>query len=100
MKHFKILMCFDSPQVKWYMKFSTKNIVYDLPLKFPNSLKLRILGNEEITEKFQKWVEAELSTQSPFQEKKNVTSGQKLHKNKYQSILSCPVLLDFLILFN
>ena len=70
MKHFEILMCFDSPQVKWYMKFSTKNIVYDLPLKFPNDLRLRILGNEEITEKFQKWVEAELSTQSPFQEKK------------------------------
>ena len=31
MKHFKILEWFDSPQVKWYMKSSTKSIVCELP---------------------------------------------------------------------
>ena len=69
MKHFEIVTCFDSTQVKWYMKSSTKNVVHELPVKFPNNLRLRILGNQEIVEKFQKWVEAELSTQPPFQEK-------------------------------
>ena len=60
-------MSFDSPQLKWYIKSSTKNIAYELPLECPNDLRLRILGNQEIMEKFQKWGEAELSTQSTFQ---------------------------------
>ena len=67
MKHFKILVCFDSPQVKWYMNSSTKNIVYELPLEFPNDLRLASLENQEIMEKFQKWVEAELSIHSTFE---------------------------------
>ena len=96
MKHFEIVTCFDSTQVKWYMKSSTKNVVHELPVKFPNNLRLRILGNQEIVEKFQKWVKAELSTQPPFQEKIFVTSGQNLHKNRYQGFLSGPVLFDFL----
>ena len=44
MKHFKILLWFESVQVKWYMKSSTKNIVPELP----NVLRPRILGNSEI----------------------------------------------------
>ena len=80
MKHFKILMSFDSPQLKWYIKSSTKNIAYELPLECPNDLRLRILGNQEIMEKFQKWVEAELSTQSTFQWSK-IT--QKQISNKF-----------------
>ena len=40
MKHFKILVRFDSPQVKWYMKSSTKNI-YELP----DGLSRRVVGN-------------------------------------------------------
>ena len=44
MKHFKILLWFESAQVKWYMKSNTKNIVSELP----NVLRPRILGNSEI----------------------------------------------------
>ena len=96
MKHFKILVWFDSPQVKWYMKSSTKDIAYELPYELPNDLRLRILGSSEIVEKTQKWVVADPTTQSPFRKKNFGTSDQKLHKNKYQNFLSCPVLLDFL----
>ena len=59
MKHFRVLVWFDSPQVKWYMKSSTKNIVYELPHELPNDLRL----------KSQEWVEVEPSTQSPFHKK-------------------------------
>ena len=83
------------------MNSSIKNIVYVLPLEFPNDLKLPSLENQEIMEKIQKWVEAELSIYSTFEEKNFVTSGQKLHEKRYQiSFLSCPILLDFLILFH
>ena len=37
--------------------------------------------------------------QHPVSQKKKVASGQKLHKNRYQSFSSCIVLLDFLTLF-
>ena len=36
---------FHSPQVKWYLISSTKNIVYQLPHELPNDLRLRKLGN-------------------------------------------------------
>ena len=36
MKHLKIVVWFDSSQVMWYMKPSTKNIVYKLLYKFGN----------------------------------------------------------------
>ena len=38
MKHFKILVYFDWPQVEWYMKSSKKNIIYELPHELPNYL--------------------------------------------------------------
>ena len=43
----------DSPQVKRNLISSKTNLVYELPHKLPNSLRLRILGNQEIR-KFQK----------------------------------------------
>ena len=89
-------MWFDSPQVKWCMKSSTKNIRYELSHELPNDLRLRILGNFEIMGKTQKWMEAEYSAQSHLQKKNFGTSGQKLHKNRYQSFSACPVLLNFL----
>ena len=36
------------------MNSSSKNIVYELPLEFPNDLRLASLENQEIMEKFQK----------------------------------------------
>ena len=54
MKHFKILVWFDSPQVKWHRKSSTKSIVYELPHEFPSDSKLKILGNSKIWGKTQK----------------------------------------------
>ena len=63
MKHFKILVWFDLPQVKWYKKTSTKsNIVYE----FLNDWTLKI---RKLWEKTQKWDEAEPSTQSPSSKK-------------------------------
>ena len=36
---------------------SIGNLVYELPDELLNDLRLRILGNKEILEKFQIWVE-------------------------------------------
>ena len=69
------------------MKFRTKEIVYGLPHELSNDLRLRTLGNSEIMEKTQKWVEAESTAQSHLQKKKLCTSGQKLHKNRYQFLI-------------
>ena len=55
----QILGWFDSPQTKWYMKSSTKNIVYELPRELLNDSRFRILGNWEIMGKSQKSVGAE-----------------------------------------
>ena len=45
-------------------------------------------------EKFQKWVEADFVSTLPSKKKNFVTSGQKLHENRYQiSFLPCPILL-------
>ena len=54
MKYFHILKWLDSPQVQWYMKSSAKSIVYKLPHKLLNNLRLKILGNSEIIGKTQK----------------------------------------------
>ena len=54
MKELNILEWFDSPQGKWYMKYTTKNIVYEFPRKLLHHMRLRITGNKEITEKSQK----------------------------------------------
>ena len=40
MKHFKILVWFNSPQVKWSMKSREENIAYELPHKLANDLRL------------------------------------------------------------
>ena len=43
----------DSPQVNGNLISSIANLVYELP----NNLRLRILGNYEIVEKYQIWVD-------------------------------------------
>ena len=42
---------FFSPQVKRRMIISNKHGIYELPHKLPNNLRLRILGNKEISGK-------------------------------------------------
>ena len=54
MKELNILEWFDSPQDKWYMKYSTKNIVYKFPREVLQDLRLRITRNQKIMEKSQK----------------------------------------------
>lgn len=40
------------------MKSRTERIAYELPFELPNDLRLRILRNSEIVDKFQKWMVA------------------------------------------
>ena len=70
MKNFKILVWFDSPQVNWYMKSSSKIVVYELHHELSNDLRLRILANSKNMRKTRKWVEAERITQSLFEKEK------------------------------
>ena len=37
--------------------FSVANLVYELPHELPNNLRLRILGNKEISKNYQIWVD-------------------------------------------
>ena len=37
--------------------FSVANLVYELPHELPNDLRLRILGNKEISKNYQIWVD-------------------------------------------
>ena len=37
--------------------FSVANLVYELPHELPNDLRLRILGNKDISENYQIWVD-------------------------------------------
>ena len=49
---------FLSPQVKRSMITSNKNGIYELPHRLPNYLRPRILGNYEISEKSQNFMES------------------------------------------
>ena len=40
-----------SPQVKGWVIITYKNGIYELPHQLPNNLRLRMLGNEEISGK-------------------------------------------------
>ena len=67
------------PQIKENLISSIANFVYKLSHKLPSNLRLRILGNKEILEKPQIWVDT-------------VKTDTKL-------FFYCPVLLDHSILF-
>ena len=67
----------------------------ELAHKLPNDFRLRILGNWEILEKSQIWMETKPSAQSPFQKLNFVHSSQKYAK--IEAFLLCPVLLNFSI---
>ena len=48
---------FISPQVKRSAIISNKQGVYELPQELPNDLRLKILGNQEQSEKSQNFLE-------------------------------------------
>ena len=47
----------DLPQVKRNVISSIANLIYKLPQEMRNDLRLRIIGNKEISGKSQIWVE-------------------------------------------
>ena len=92
---------------------SIEDIIYKLPNELPNDLsplvgplcphkkkKFRILGNQEILKKFQKWVEAEPSTQSPSRNKILLELRKNYAKIDIKVFSSCPISRDFLTLFH
>ena len=82
----------DSPQVKRNVISSIENLVYKLPHKFPNNLRLRTLGNKETLGKFQIWVETWPSAQPPFQK---LNFGNSIQKNMQKLISNFIVLSNF-----
>ena len=76
----------NSPPIHHFIMPSIANLVYELP----NGLRPRILGNQEILEKSQIWVEAKPSAQSLFKKLDIGNSNQKSRKNG---------LLEFCLLF-
>ena len=79
---------------------NTKNIVYDLPHKLPQDLKLKILGNQETLQKYQKNVKIgwrqSLVPRKSSRNKSICNSSQKLRKIRYQSFLLLFQLLTIL----
>ena len=83
--HFLIIwLRSESSQVKRYLISSITNLVHELPHELPNDLRLRILGNQEILEKCQMWVQTQPKSQSSFQKLNVDNSCQKTHKIRYQ----------------
>ena len=73
-------------------------MLYESPHQIPSALSHRILENWEILEKSQMWVEMEPSVQSSSQKLNFCNTSQKIHKSRYQSIVVCPILLNFFTL--
>ena len=48
---------FESPQVKPTVIIRNKHGIYELPHELPNDLRLRALGNEEISRRSQNFIE-------------------------------------------
>ena len=86
----------DEPQAKRNMISSTANLVYELPHKLSNDLRLRILGNKKILRKSQIWVEMQPCAQSSFQKLNFGNSSEKTHKNRYQTCLVLSSFTEFL----
>ena len=57
---------------------------HELPHKLPNGLRVKILGNYEILEKCQIWVETQASAQSPLQKLNFENSCQQTGKIRSQ----------------
>ena len=62
---------------------SITNLVHESPHELPNDLRPRILGNQEILEKCQMWVQTQPNAQSFFQKLNVDHSCQKTCKIRY-----------------
>ena len=69
---------FFSPQVKRSVIISNKHGTYELPHKFPNDLRLRILGNQEVSRRSQRiFIQLQPSAQSSSQNDNFVDTRRK-----------------------
>ena len=93
--HFlRIQLTSESPRVKRYLISSIRNLLHELPSELPNDSRFRILGNQEILEKCQMWVQTQANAQSPFQKLNVDTSCQKTRKIRYYTF---EVLPNFIV---
>ena len=82
--HFLIIsLRSELPQVKRYFISSIPNLVHELLHELSKDFRLRILGNEEILEKCQMWVEMQPIAQSFLQKLNVYNSCQKTRKMRY-----------------
>ena len=99
--HFLIIqLTSESAQVKRYLISAVTNLVHKLPHELPNDLRLTILGNQEILEKCQMWVQTQPNAQSSFQKLNVDNSCQKTRKIRYYIFETLPnfiVSLHFLL---
>ena len=68
------------------MASSIANLVYKLPHELPNDLRLRILGNKEISVKSQSYVGTQPSAQTPFQKLNVGNSSPKINTKVYKFV--------------
>ena len=88
-----ILVRFDSPQVKWYMKSSAKIIVSKFSHQLLKDLRPKILENSEIViNPKNRWRQSLLHSLS-YGKKILVLMG-KIYIKRYQCFSSVPVLLN------
>ena len=75
---------------------SITNLLHVLPDELLNDLRLRILGNKEILEKYQIWVDTQPSVQSSFQKLNFDSSCQKTRKIRWQIFEVLSIFTGFL----
>ena len=73
---------FFSPQLKRSAIISNKYGIFELPHKLQNYLRLRILGNQEISEKSQNFIELQPSVEHYTQNENFVNTTKKLMRTR------------------
>ena len=88
--HFHNILKF-SPQVKRWMIITYKHGIYKLPLELSNNLRLRFLGNQEISGKSQNFIEWQPSAQFFYQNEDFVNISKKLLKIEIKLFQQCAI---------
>ena len=70
----------ESPQVKRYLISRIRNLVHELSYELPKYLRFRILGNQEILEKCQIWLQTQPNSHCSFHKLNVDNSCQKARK--------------------